>query len=67
MAPLCSTLRATYSRSALSYAIPGTESGVDVAEGGRTTAALAASHFGNVLMVSEDGMVSFFRGGHCVW
>jgi len=40
---------------------------VDVAEGGRTTAALAASHFGNALMVSEDGVVSFFRAGRCVW
>jgi hypothetical protein len=43
------------------------ESALMVAEGGRTTAALAASRFGNVLMVSEDGVVSFFRAGQCVW
>jgi hypothetical protein len=30
-------------------------------EGGRTTAALSASRFGKVLMVSEDGRVSFFH------
>ena len=46
---------------------PRTESDVVVAEGGRMTAALASSHFGNVLMVSEDGVVSFFRAGQCVW
>ena len=46
---------------------PRSDAGVDVAEGGRTTAALAASHFGNALMVSEDGVVSFFRAGRCVW
>jgi hypothetical protein len=43
------------------------ENGQIVAEGGRTTAALAASYYGNVLMVSEDGVVSFFRAGQCVW
>lgn len=36
-------------------------------EGGRTTAALSASRFGKVLMVSEDGRVSFFRAGRRVW
>jgi hypothetical protein len=36
-------------------------------EGGRTTAAIAASEFGNVLKVSEDGLVSFFQKGKCVW
>jgi len=36
-------------------------------EGGRTTAAIAASRFGNVLKVSEDGMVSYFREGRCIW
>ena len=36
-------------------------------EGSRTAAAVAASHFGAVLKVSEDGMVSFFRGGQCLW
>ena len=47
---------------------PGTaEQGAVLAEGGRTTAARAASAFGSVLMVSEDGVVSFFRAGQRVW
>jgi hypothetical protein len=36
-------------------------------EGGRTTAAIAASRFGHVLKVSEDGLISFFQNGKCVW
>jgi len=36
-------------------------------EGGRTTAAIAASQFGNVLKISEDGVISFFQNGKCVW
>lgn len=36
-------------------------------EGGRTTAALAASHFGSALKVSEDGVISFFHQGALVW
>jgi len=36
-------------------------------EGGRTTAAIAASRFGSVLKVSEDGLVSFFQNGNCIW
>lgn len=44
---------------------------VDVAaeatEGGRTTAALAASRFGNVLKISEDGVIAFFQHGKCHW
>ena len=36
-------------------------------EGGRTTAALAASHFGTALKVSEDGFISFFHQGALVW
>ncbi len=36
-------------------------------EGGRTTAAVAASEFGNVLKISEDGLISFFQKGKCVW
>jgi DNA integrity scanning protein DisA with diadenylate cyclase activity len=36
-------------------------------EGGRTTAAIAASEFGNVLKISEDGLISFFQKGKCVW
>jgi DNA integrity scanning protein DisA with diadenylate cyclase activity len=43
------------------------ESPEGVAEGGRTTAAIGASRFGNALKVSEDGAVSFYRDGHCVW
>jgi hypothetical protein len=39
----------------------------EVAEGSRTAAAIAASEFGNVLKVSEDGRLSFYKGGHCVW
>jgi DNA integrity scanning protein DisA with diadenylate cyclase activity len=36
-------------------------------EGGRTTAAIAASRFGSVLKISEDGLISFFQNGKCVW
>jgi hypothetical protein len=36
-------------------------------DGGRTTAALHASRFGLALKISEDGFVSFFRSGCCVW
>src|SRR6267143_79635 len=36
-------------------------------EGGRTTAAIAASRFGSVLKVSEDGLISFFQNGQCIW
>jgi hypothetical protein len=38
-----------------------------VAEGARTTAALAASHFGAVLKISEDGIVSCFLEGARIW
>ncbi len=37
------------------------------AEGGRTTAAMAASEFGNVLKISEDGVVTYYREGRPVW
>lgn len=37
------------------------------AEGGRTTAALLASRFGKALKISEDGHISFYRNGQCVW
>jgi hypothetical protein len=37
------------------------------AEGARTTAALVASHFGAVLKVSQDGVVSCFLDGSRVW
>jgi hypothetical protein len=45
------------------------EPGIDdnAVEGGRTTAALAASRYGHVLKVSEDGLVSYYSGGRCVW
>jgi hypothetical protein len=36
-------------------------------EGGRTTAAVQASHFGLALKISEDGPVSFYRDGRKVW
>jgi hypothetical protein len=39
----------------------------EVAEGSRTAAAIAASQFGIVLKVSEDGRLSFYKSGHCVW
>jgi hypothetical protein len=38
----------------------------DVQEGARTTAAIAASQFGPVLKVSEDGIVTFYDGRR-VW
>jgi hypothetical protein len=44
--------------------LPGTESGIT--EGARTTAAMAASRYGPVLKVSEDGMITFYDGGR-VW
>ena len=46
---------------------PGATDPALVAEGGRTTAALNASRFGKVLMVSEDGRISFFQAGRRVW
>ena len=36
-------------------------------EGGRTTAAVYASRFGMAVKISEDGVVSFYRGGARVW
>jgi hypothetical protein len=39
----------------------------DNIEGGRTTAAVSASRFGSVLKISEDGLISFFQNGRCVW
>jgi hypothetical protein len=36
-------------------------------EGGRTNAAIAASHYGTVLKVSEDGLTSMYRDGQCLW
>jgi hypothetical protein len=37
------------------------------AEGGRTTAAISASRLGNVLKVSEDGLVTYYRDGRAIW
>ncbi len=39
----------------------------EVGEGGRTAAAIAASKFGAVLMISEGGQLSFYQKGHCIW
>ncbi len=36
-------------------------------DGGRTTAAVHASHFGPVLKISEDGLVSLYCGGVKAW
>jgi len=36
-------------------------------EGGRTIAALAASRYGTVLKISEDGLISMFRQEQCLW
>lgn len=35
--------------------------------GGRSVAALAASHYGKALKISEDGIISFFEKGSWVW
>jgi len=39
----------------------------EIGEGGRTAAAVGASQFGDVLMVSEGGQFSFYQKGHCIW
>lgn len=46
---------------------PGQELSGDGVEGGRTTAAIAASNFGSVLKISEDGLLSFYKAGQCSW
>lgn len=38
-----------------------------IPEGGRSLAALSASHCGRALKISEDGVVSFFAKGRVVW
>lgn len=43
------------------------ESHTAVVEGGRTTAAITASRIGNVLKISEDGIISFYNLGRRVW
>ena len=50
----------------LRHSPPGDED-EEIGEGGRTAAAIGASQFGDVLMVSEGGQLSFYRKGHCVW
>jgi hypothetical protein len=39
----------------------------EIGEGGRTAAAIGASQFGHVLMVSEGGQLFFYQKGHCIW
>jgi hypothetical protein len=47
--------------------LPGTDKDKEIrSEGARTTAAIAASRYGPVLKVSEDGMMTFFDGER-VW
>ena len=46
---------------------PPADENEDIGEGGRTAAAIGASQFGNVLMMSEGGQLSFYQRGHCVW
>ena len=36
-------------------------------EGGRASAAIAASRFGRALKISEDGLISFYQNGNHVW
>jgi len=46
---------------------PPVDENEDIGEGGRTAAAIGASQFGEVLMVSEGGQLSFYQKGHCIW
>jgi hypothetical protein len=48
-----------------SYAKPLQIGNVMVGE--TVTAAVAASQFGSVLKISEDGLISFFQKGKCTW
>jgi DNA integrity scanning protein DisA with diadenylate cyclase activity len=43
------------------------DGGIAGVEGARTTAALVASQYGAALKVSEDGEISLFRRGACMW
>ncbi len=52
------------------HSFPGSGPASDDApmpEGARTTAAMVASHFGPVLKISQDGIVSCFLAGERVW
>ncbi|HXB74369.1 MAG TPA: hypothetical protein VNY05_39395 [Candidatus Acidoferrales bacterium] len=46
---------------------PPLDENEEIGEGGRTAAAIGASQFGDVLMVSEGGQLSFYQKGHCIW
>jgi len=46
---------------------PPVDENEEIGEGGRTAAAIGASQFGEVLMVSEGGQLSFYQKGHCIW
>jgi len=46
---------------------PPSDQEEEIGEGGRTAAAIGASQFGQVLMVSEGGQLSFYQSGRCVW
>jgi hypothetical protein len=46
---------------------PPVDENEEIGEGGRTAAAIGASQFGAVLMVSEGGQLSFYQKGHCIW
>jgi hypothetical protein len=46
---------------------PSSDQESEIGEGGRTAAAIGASQFGQVLMVSEGGQLSFYQKGRCVW
>jgi hypothetical protein len=46
---------------------PPLDENEEIGEGGRTAAAIGASQFGNVLMMSEGGQLSFYQKGRCVW
>jgi hypothetical protein len=46
---------------------PPLDENEEIGEGGRTAAAIGASQFGEVLMVSEGGQLSFYQMGHCIW
>ena len=46
---------------------PAVDGDEEIGEGGRTAAAIGASQFADVLMISEGGQLSFYRKGHSVW
>ena len=46
---------------------PAVDDDEEIGEGRRTAAAIGASQFGEVLMISEGGQLSFYRKGHSVW